>query len=174
MLHDVDIPSRPRSLRSVPTFRWHPPAVDSADIYGLTAEQVEQVARHPQAVLVDPTTVGRGALTERRTRGDVTVIVRYDEGLEPVILGVYLRLPLDVSYRASAPGAGGGGRAAPNTMRALRRAVVEAGCTIKPGGVHDKVLSPDGRFLTSLPRTPSDYRSIPNAVAQLRRKGVDI
>jgi hypothetical protein len=138
---------------------------------------VESAARNPQSVTLDPTTVSTDTLTERRRRGDLTVVVRYNEALPPIVLGVYMHLPLDGPPERSGPGGvkGSHKRNTPTTMRALRRAILAAGCRLEPGGSsHEKVISPEGRVISSLSNTPSDHRTIPNAVAELRRKGVDI
>lgn len=69
---------------------------------------------------------------------------------------------------------GGSGNRLPTTMDELIRRCRQQGCeVVDNGGKHLKVLVPEGDPVP-LPRTPSDWRSIPNAVSQLRSRGVDV
>lgn len=43
------------------------------------------------------------------------------------------------------------------------------GWTIKKGGKHDKLVSPDGRSSIPISRTPSDHRSAANLAHQAQR-----
>lgn len=62
----------------------------------------------------------------------------------------------------------------PKEIRRLLRLVEGQGCTTtKNKKNHWKVRLPDGSLVT-FPGTPSDHRSMANAVALLRRKGLEI
>jgi hypothetical protein len=47
------------------------------------------------------------------------------------------------------------------------------GCAIEHGAKHVQVKVPGGGIVT-MPKTPSDHRSIPNAKSQLRRAGLKL
>lgn len=58
-------------------------------------------------------------------------------------------------------------------LRALFREVEAAGWSVeRGGGGHYKIRNADGQIVASSPATPSDYRSIRNVRAQLRRAGM--
>lgn len=59
-------------------------------------------------------------------------------------------------------------------VRALIGELRAAGWMTDHRGIHVKVLDPKGRIVTTLPSTPSDHRSLPNARAKLRRAGAPI
>jgi hypothetical protein len=57
----------------------------------------------------------------------------------------------------------------------LIRVATKAGWQIKPGnGGHLKWFAPDGLTIVVSPSTPSDWRSMKNHVARLRRAGLDV
>lgn len=158
---------------STGVIEWHQPARDTAEQFGLDEETVLAAVRSPAHVEVDPSTAYRDYYVERRRRGDVTAIVAFpDDTRPPIIWGVYLNLPINQGKLRKA--GSGSGNTAPTTMRELRRRIVMAGLKIVPGGHHDRVETADGRLVASLPRTPSDHRSIPNALTTLGRKGYDL
>lgn len=152
---------------------WHQPALESANLFGLDERDVEAIVRHPSLVVMDPSNAVRDWRTERRTRGDITVVVTYPDGSDPIIWGVYLSLGPTTKTRTSAAGGGGGGYA-PKTLAALRKRIIAAGLRIVAGGRHDLVTTKEGVYVASLPRTPSDHRSVPNAWIQIRKKGYDV
>lgn len=154
-------------------YDWHPPAVDYADQFGLDPRDVAAIIAHPASTAPDPSAVTRDWPTQRYTRGDITVVVAYPPDRRPLIWGIYLALPLEPRRSPNGAGTGAGSRI-PSTLRGLRQRVVQAGLVIRPGGRHDRVETPDGRLVVTLPLTPSDRRSIPNVWTQLRRKGYDV
>lgn len=63
----------------------------------------------------------------------------------------------------------------PADMNQLRQMLSAHGFIVSHGGKHDEVRHPDRPGRVSLPLTPSDYRSIPNSVLQVRRTfGIDL
>lgn len=152
--------------------RWHTPALETATLFGLAKEDVEAIVRNPHNVTVDPSSAVREWRTERRTTGDVTVVLTYPEYQPPLIWGVYLALDGPTQQTRSA--GGGGGSNVPRTLANLRKRIVAAGLVIKVGGRHDLVTTKDDVYVASIPRTPSDHRSVPNAWAQIRKKGYDV
>ena len=58
-------------------------------------------------------------------------------------------------------------------VRALVTAIVAVGGAVKPCRGHFKVYV-DGALVTTLPGTPSDARSLKNAIATLRRAGLPL
>ena len=69
---------------------------------------------------------------------------------------------------------GGGGNRTPTSMDEVIRNCRQQGCEVRDtGGKHLKVIAPNGD-VHSLPRTPSDWRSIANTVSEMRASGVDL
>lgn len=62
----------------------------------------------------------------------------------------------------------------PKDLRRAVRAALDAGWVIRPGTRHAVLLSPDGRTTVGVPSSPSDWRSIRNTLAELRRGGVQL
>jgi hypothetical protein len=153
-------------------FDWHEPARESAELFGLSIEDVESIARNPATVKIDPSTVVREWKTERRTLGDITVVVTYPDRSNPLIWGVYLNL--DLPSGKTYAGGGGGQTVAPRTLSQLRQRVVNAGLRIRAGSKHDLVIDTEGNVVAVLPRTPSDHRTVPNVWASIRRKGYPV
>ena len=57
-------------------------------------------------------------------------------------------------------------------LKAIRKALVAQGWTIRPGGKHDMAYPPDKtKPAVVLPSTPSGGRRRQNLLAQLRRSG---
>lgn len=173
------MPDNPPSLEDTVTeerdlshLDWHEPARESASLFGLSEDDVEAIVRNPINVVTDPSTVVREWHTERRQRGDVTVVVTYPEDHDPLIWGVYLNLDLPVGKQHA--GGGGGASVAPRTLSNLRKRIVTAGLTITSGGRHDLVHDSEGNLVATLPRTPSDHRTVPNVWVQIRKKGYDV
>jgi hypothetical protein len=61
----------------------------------------------------------------------------------------------------------------PTTWDEVKERLRELGCHVDQGSTHLKVQLPDGR-VTTLPSSPSDWRSLPNCVSQLRKLGLDV
>ena len=148
---------------------WHEPALESAELFGLTKEDVEAIVRNPISVMADPSAAVREWKTERRTSADITVVVTYPEGQNPLIWGVYLNLDMPVG-KQHAKG-GGGQSVAPRTLSNLRQRIVSAGLRIRPGSKHDLVVDDFDNVVAVLPRTPSDHRTVPNVWVSIRKKG---
>lgn len=68
---------------------------------------------------------------------------------------------------------GGKGNRGPSDYRELRRMLKDEGCQVVhvEGSGHVRITFPDGRS-TQISCTPSDYRTLPNEVARLRRRGL--
>lgn len=62
----------------------------------------------------------------------------------------------------------------PTTMRDLHKRIKAAGLYIRAGGRHHHVLNEEGKYVVSLPISPSDRRSIANVTKTLTRRGYDI
>lgn len=155
---------------------WLPRATQHADSVGLSRYTAERAARYPDHTVVDPSSkiLDDRWYAERRRKGDVTVIVAFPPGAEPIIWGVYYNLPLEPPKRLrKSAGQSGGGKFA-TTNREFRRRIMEAGLVIKTGGRHDRVETTDGRLITTLPSSPSDHRWILNATRDFARKGFDL
>jgi hypothetical protein len=74
----------------------------------------------------------------------------------------------------AAPGTGKGGkRASDKDVRDLLAAVAKAGAITVKDKNHYKVVK-DGRLVATVPATPSDYRTLKNCKADLRRNGVPV
>jgi hypothetical protein len=70
---------------------------------------------------------------------------------------------------------GGKGQRGPSDYRELLRMLAEEGCTVvmANGSGHRLVTLPDGREI-QISSTPSDYRTLTNEVARLRRMGLKL
>lgn len=154
--------------------RWLDRALESIQSYGRDARSAVHAAKYPDHVQIEPPLPGDGSrwYAERRRKGDITVIVGFPPGETPIIWGVYYNLPLP--HRNVRAVGSGTGRNYPTTIRELRRRVIEAGYIIRAGGKHDRVETPDGRLVYTLPTTPGDHRSMINTVKELARKGIDV
>lgn len=154
--------------------RWLDRALESVQSSGSDARTALTAAQYPDHVTIEPPLPGDETrwYAERRRKGDVTVIVGFPPGETPIIWGVYYNLPLPHRNRRAV--GTGTGRNYPTTIRELRRRVIEAGYLIRPGGKHDRVETPDGRLVYTLPTTPSDHRAMLNTVKELARKGIDV
>lgn len=154
---------------------WLPRAEYHCQSLGISKFTAETAARYPDHISLDPSMrlIEGRAFTERRRKGDVTVVIGYPNN-HPEIWGVYYNLPLEPRRRERSPG-GATGSKAPTSMREVRKRVLEAGLVIKTGGRnHDRIETPEGRFVAPLPVSPSDHRWMKNLVSQLARKGYDI
>jgi len=66
-------------------------------------------------------------------------------------------------------------RAVPVTSVSVMRAALEAiGLTVRPGGVHLKVTTASGRYVGTVPLTPSDWRSLMNSRSLIARNITEI
>lgn len=155
--------------------RWLDRALEHMQGAGIEAQSVIHAAKYPDHTTIEPTIPGDSArwYAERRRKGDVTVIVGFPPGETPVIWGVYYNLPMLHQGKRPA-GSTGGQRTYPTTSRELRRRIIEAGYVIRSGGKHDRVETPEGRLVTTLAGTPSDFRGMMNMVKELARKGIDV
>jgi hypothetical protein len=158
---------------TMPVFDWNEPAADYAESLGLTRHDVEMVACRPRLRAPDPSTPFREWKTERRSVGDLTVIVTLPPGRPPLIWGVYLNLPLDKKSQPRGAGQQCGSQA-PASLQALRKRIIAGGLRIVAGGRHDRVETREGTFVAALPKTPSDHRTVPNVWQTIQRKGYAI
>jgi hypothetical protein len=66
-------------------------------------------------------------------------------------------------------------RAVPVTSVSVMRAALEAiGLTVRYGGVHLKVTTAAGRYVGTVPLTPSDWRSLMNSRSLIARNITEI
>lgn len=151
------------------SWHWHQPAVDFCEEYGIPMEIVEAAAEHPTSSSTDPMSVEKGYTVLDRRRGDLTAVVGLLNPSQPSILYVRLHLPLSVKGQGSTTPGGAGGEGRPRTLRGVKAAIVRDGYSIVSGGAHDKVVDSQGSFLVSLPRTPSDHRTLANVWATYLR-----
>jgi len=154
----------------VETILWDDEAVLHAHIYGLDTEDVETIVRNRSNPVRDPHSNDVDHEIIRYTAGDVVAVVGFKDP-EPKILSVWINMPDDVR-RAGTTKGGGPGTNLPRTIRDLKKRILARGYKIKMGGSHEKVYSEDGTFITTIPATPSDHRSIPNAWKQFIRNAV--
>lgn len=56
------------------------------------------------------------------------------------------------------------------SVRDMCDALESAGLRIEYGGVHLRVTTSDGRFVATLPHSPSDWRSLRNSRAWIARR----
>lgn len=155
---------------------WYEKAVDAADLMGLDIAEVETIVRNPQHVELDPTSAVREWHTERRRSGDVRVVVTYPPERKPMIWGVYVTSPdlqgsADRQRKGSVSGATGQSNV-PTTLREMKRRLITAGLKIESGRTGDRVLDSNGNFVFLLHKTPSEFRSLANMWAQVRRKAL--
>lgn len=114
----------------------------------------------------------------RQIRGGVSLIVADRPGGPILHAGRRDRAPLAPQPAAPPRGiprakGGRGGRHAPRTVADLLNALRQLGLEVRPGGGgHWQTHTSAGWY--TIPCTPSDSRSIPNAVAALRRRGVKL
>lgn len=164
------------------TFGWHPGSREAAEEYGLKPEDVEKIVRSPQTIEWDPTRPAGSWPAERRSSGDVRVVVAFPPGARPVIWGVYVMSRLHGKVGSATVGstAGSSGLSkVPTSMRELKRRLIAKGFTIEADrrAGHDKVLL-DDKFFYTLATTPGEYRTLANTWANLRkkaqRKGIDL
>lgn len=148
---------------------WHTDAREYARSYGLTPQDVELIVASKKNPQLDPRSHEVGHLIVRYRAGDVIVVVGYRDPDKPVVMSVQVDHHTETRSGSRAPG--GAGKTGPTTMSALKKRILEAGYRIEMGGSHYRVLHKEtGEYLMSLPVTPSDHRSIPNAWALFNKK----
>lgn len=144
--------------------QWHENADEVRATQSVGQETVNGCLHTPQRRVLAPESADKGYPVVRYVRGDVMVVVGFQEGPEwPFVMAVY-RLSdnnthAQKTYRTAA-GAQGGSKV-PRSYRQLSSAIVSMGYRIKPGN-HPRVVTVDGIFVYSLPGTASDVRSLPN------------
>lgn len=147
---------------------WHDDAVSYAAQFGLTREDCELILLNKSRPSLDPRSAEVGHLIVRYRAGDVTVVVGHRDKDLPAVMSVWVD---DHNYKGGTRKQGGAGSTAPNNMKALTKRILEAGYKIEHAGGHLKVRDKDtGVMLMTMPSTPSDYRSIPNAWTLFLRK----
>ncbi|WP_061015163.1 type II toxin-antitoxin system HicA family toxin [Microbacterium sp. CCH5-D1] len=137
---------------------------------GIDVSDVDRAISSPHST--EPTHQHNGTLY---IRGDLGVIVPDDD--QALIVGL-VRVDPDITPLRRARRAGGGpSRRMPTTTAELEQLLRGHGFQITaPRGGHRKALHPDRPgVLITIPHTPSDSRSYPNLVADIRRlTGIDI
>lgn len=149
-------------------YSWYPDASQFIEEWGLSYTDVEDVADHPTTITVNALSASKGYPVEDRRRGDVSVVVGLREE-QPSILYVRVHLPISTTSGLGSQQPSGSGSELPRTMRGLRSKIVAEGYRIESGSKHDKVLTPEGDFLCSIPSTPSEHRSVANTWLDFRR-----
>ncbi len=164
----------------MPLVTYAPDSLEHAATFGLSPDNVAAVVSNPQLVTIDPSSAGRDYVVERRRAGDVIVVVSlrdYEHDGTVHVMGVYV---VDRDHAngtgAKKAAAGATGTDIPPTMRELRRRIVRRGYTIEGGNSrgHDRVVDKDGRFVMTMPGSPSDVRTIPNVWREFTRKTTDL
>jgi hypothetical protein len=153
----------------VETLTWHQDAEDFVDDTGMDRAIIEAAARFPTSTSPDPRSATEGYPIKRLRRGDIEVVVGYREPKEPMILFVRLETPGEGRSMRSASAGGGHGSSIPPTMTEMHRRIQALGYHLSSTTRHTKVLTRDGAPITTLPRTPSDNRSLANAWMQFQR-----
>lgn len=149
---------------------WHEDAVSYAAQFGLSKEDCERIFLNKSRPSLDPRSSEVGHLIVRYRSGDVTVVVGHRDKDLPVVMSVRVELN---NQRSGSQKQTGAGSTAPNTMKALTKRIIDAGYTVEHASGHLKVRDKDtGVMLMTMPTTPSDYRSIPNAWSLFNRKRV--
>ena len=150
---------------------WQPDALSYAEMYGLTQENVELIVKNKSRPVIDPRTNEVGSLIMRYRSGDVVVVTGLRDPDNPVIMSVWVETNNKKS--GSKKNSGTSGSSMPTTLKQLQRRILDDGFKIRMGGSHLRVEDAEGNLLTTLPATPSDYRSIPNAWKSYCRKKAD-
>lgn len=166
----------PTNVHVIPDeWEWDSLAVEYADMFGIPYEIVESAAAHPTYSVMDPHSAEVGWEIRRNRRGDVVAIVGYRDPAHPVILHCHIITPQTPrrSSLAGVSGGGGSGTDRPKSWRAIRQEIVRRGYQIRPGGKHDRVETPEGRFLMSLPTSAGDQRTLVNVWAEFRRRTIE-
>lgn len=177
-------------FREVPAeqrLAWHEPAEDSAGYWGLTKDDVEAIVRSPETVIHDPVSgaIGREWHTERRRRGDVTVVVAFPDDRAPIIWSVWIANSILQTPEAALDPHNRGGRGrlhrvepsrpAATSSREFKRRLMELdrGLQIVSVKNGDKIYSREGEYLGTLwaKSTKSDLLKLQTI---LTRSGYDV
>ncbi len=152
--------------------RIHPRVVTRAAGLQLDLAMVSHAVLDPESTW--PSHEGNGtvhlrhsvaAITDDR-RGEVVAIASRESAL---------RLRARPRESATPRRSGGTGSAFPNDVATLLRRASSAGLDVRRGGKHYVVTRPGHGGQCAVPTTPSDHRSLRNAVTQIRRVlGVDL
>lgn len=150
---------------------WRTDAKEFAASYGLSQEDVEAIVRSRINPQVDPRSHEVGHLIIRYRAGDVIVVVGYREVDAPMVMSVWVDHHHESKAKQGSRTPGGQGKSAPTTVKELVKRVLASGYKVEMGGSHYRVVDKEtGDFLMSLPITPSDHRTIPNAWRTFIRK----
>ena len=166
----------PRDLTTC-RVRVKPEAMEVARSYGLENEAVSAAVRFPEHVYPDPSSGTRDWYTERRRRGDITVVVTYPDDEPPLVWGVYLNLPMPDNSSTGSIKAGGKGTKLPTSERELRKRIAaHPRLHIVPGTKHDRVVDKTtNQVITTISRGKvGDSHSVANAGQTIIRKGYNI
>lgn len=148
--------------------RWHDDAVSYAEQFGLSKKDCELILLNKSRPSLDPRSAEVGHLIVRYRSGDVTVVVGHRDKDLPVVMSVWVE---SNHQRGGSQKQTGSGSTAPTSMKALTKRILDAGYTVEHAAGHLKVRDKDtGVMLMTMPSTPSDHRSIPNAWSLFNRK----
>lgn len=144
------------------TISWHDDAVSFAATFGLEPEDCEKILINRSSPQMDPRSAEVGHLIVRYRAGDVIVVVGHRDPEHPVIMSVMV----DTGYEGnsgSKKATGLSGSTLPTSMKQLTKRILNDGFNVVHGGSHMRVEDTEGELIATLPRTPSDHRSIPNS-----------
>lgn len=65
-------------------------------------------------------------------------------------------------------------RCSDKELKRLLKPAFRAGYQLVSGGKHPRLVDADGRYVCSVPGSPSDTRNIKNIRASLRQRGVEL
>lgn len=146
--------------------------VELARRFGVELEDVARAARDPEAAWP-----GLNGVSEVRLRGEIAAIVP-DDAFEVIAIATRRKALEERSqprHGAVKRGSSTMGRRHPTSVADLLAAVHEAGFTVARDSRHLIIRHPDLPGQVTAAATPSDPRSIPNTVMQVRRTfGIDL
>lgn len=148
-------------------------AQEQLEQLGITRDQVLAAAADPE--YTTPPAYGTGT---NHIRDGIRALIAADN--PKMIIGISFddARPVPVTTGPIRRVSGGPGRRMPSRYSEMAEMLEEHGFTLEHSGrgPHDKAVHPDRPGVTIvIPRTPSDHRSYPNCIAEIRRKtGIDI
>jgi hypothetical protein len=150
-------------------------AMDWAMRNKIPPEVIAHVYTEPEYTYTDPV----HEHNERRVRGDWCLVVDPDGVILSILPADQAQLPIEEVKDISLPRARGGkgGNLYPTSYSELVTILIERGYHIEDSGSgHKNIYDRDdhSRLVYVLPSSASDYRSLRNGIAGLKRAGIDI
>ena len=144
-------------------WRFTKSADEHLDKHRLTRDQLIEILDDPEVIA--PAEYGGGTTYMRKGIG---AVVPADQ--PRLVIAVFR----DGSGTSNRP-RGGEGRRKASTFTEFRQMLEDYGFTVSTSGTHPKAQHPSHPASITLPGTPSDARSLDNAIAEIRRlTGIDI